>query len=277
MTVTPEIVSREGAICFPLLGGVTFDPPASFSLFGREIYFYGVIIALAFFVCMLWCLHNAHLTGMKADDVSDAYLWMMPCAIIGARAYYVLFRWDYFRSHPGEILAVWEGGLAIYGGIIAGIAAVILVCRHKKISPLAMLDLFSPPLLLGQAIGRWRNFFNREAFGAETGIFCRMGLETVYGEMVYVHPTFLYESVWNLTGFFLLRGFLRSGKRQFDGQCVALYFLWYGTGRAFIEGLRTDSLLIPSTAIRVSQLLSVLLAFAGAFTLLRKHEKHEKP
>ena len=136
-----------------------------------------------------------------------------------------------------------------------------------------MLDLLAPAVLLGQAVGRWGNFFNREAFGRETDIFCRMGLTAVTGETVFVHPTFLYESIWNAAGFLLLGTLLRRGKRRYNGQFTALYFLWYGTGRFFIEGLRTDSLLLPGTGMRVSQVLSALLAVFGALVLIRK--RHE--
>lgn len=268
MTALPDLIGRESAISFPMLGGIVFDPPSSITLFGRTVYLYGLVIAVAFAVGMLWCARHAPKLGVESEHVYDVFLWTLPAAIIGARLYYVLFRLDWYRAHPGEILAVWEGGLAIYGGILGGILAVWLTCRRRKVSALATLDLIAPAVLLGQAIGRWGNFFNREAFGRETEIFCRMGLTTATGETVYVHPTFLYESLWNTAGFVLMSTMLRKGRHRYNGQFLALYFLWYGLGRAFIEGLRTDSLMIPGTAVRVSQVLSILLAAGGAAVLV---------
>ncbi len=268
-----ETIQRSSAISFPFLGNLTVDPPASFTVFGREIYFYGIIIALAFLIGMSWSLRRASQFDIKKDDVYDTFLWMMPASILGARVYYVLFRLDYYMAHPGEILAVWEGGLAIYGGVIAGVLVIFLVCRHKGIDPLAMIDLFAGGCMLGQSIGRWGNFMNREAFGRETEIFCRMGLTSSSGETIYVHPTFLYESLWNFAGFLFLDWMIRRGKRKYNGQCLFFYFFWYGIGRCWIEGLRTDSLMLFGTGIRVSQLLSAVLAVFGAFMLWKNRKK----
>ena len=193
-------IQRNSTISFPFLGGLRLNPPAYFTVFGRNIYLYGVVIALGFILAILYCSKRAPEFGLKADDFYDFMIWLIPCSILGARLYYVLFQGEYYFSHPKEILAIWQGGLAIYGGIIAGILTCWAVCRKKKISVLAMLDLCCFGLLIGQALGRWGNFFNREAFGAETDIFCRMGLTAPDGTTVYVHPTFLYESLWNLTG-----------------------------------------------------------------------------
>ena len=263
-----ETIGRDSPVSFPMLGNLTVNPPASFSLFGRTVYFYGVIIALAFVAGMAWCLRRAKQAGLREDDLYDVFLWILPSAIVGARLYYVLFRLDYYLENPAEIPALWEGGLAIYGGVLAGLAAAVVVCRRKKIPPLSLLDLLAPACMLGQAIGRWGNFFNREAFGRETTVFCRMGLQAADGTILYVHPTFLYESLWNLIGFLFLDALLRRGRKRFNGQCLWLYFLWYGIGRAWIEGLRTDSLMIGSTGIRVSQILSLLLAALGAGMLI---------
>lgn len=263
-----ETIGRDSPVSFPMLGNLTVNPPASFSLFGRTVYFYGVIIALAFVAGMAWCLRRAKQAGLREDDLYDVFLWILPSAIVGARLYYVLFRLDYYLENPAEIPALWEGGLAIYGGVLAGLAAAVVVCRRKKIPPLSLLDLLAPACMLGQAIGRWGNFFNREAFGRETTVFCRMGLQAADGTILYVHPTFLYESLWNLIGFLFLDAFIRRGRKRFNGQCLWLYFLWYGIGRAWIEGLRTDSLMIGSTGIRVSQILSLLLAALGAGMLI---------
>ncbi len=274
-----QTIQRSSAISFPMLGGLTIDPPAYFTLFGRPIYFYGVFIALGFILGALYCAKISPRFGLKSDDIYDFLIWLIPLSIIGARLYYVLFRLDYYLQNPEEIVAIWEGGLAIYGGIIAGILTAWVLCRHKKIPLLTLLDVVVYGLLIGQILGRWGNFMNREAFGAETGIFCRMGLIAPDGSTLYVHPTFLYESLWNLIGLALLILFERKGRRKYDGQCLLLYFFWYGAGRAWIEGLRTDSLYLGNTGIRVSQALSVALALVSLVILLvqsRKEHPAEK-
>lgn len=259
-------IQRDSVISFPALG-ITLNPPASFALFGRTVYLYGVIIALAFIAGILYCGAKARKIGISEDAVYDVLLWLIPVGIIGARIYYVLFRIDYYTAHPSEIIAVWEGGLAIYGGVIAGALVILFFTKRRKISTLSFLDLFLTACILGQAIGRWGNFTNREAFGAQTEIFCRMGLTDPAGNTVFVHPTFLYESLWNFAGFFILNRILNS--RRYPGQCLFAYCLWYGLGRMWIEGLRTDSLYIPGTGIRISQLLSALLVIFGAVMLFR--------
>ena len=268
---------RDAAISFPMLGGLSIDPPYSFTVFGFEIYFYGVIIAAGFILAALFCARQAGKFGLSSDDLFDFVIWLIPSCIIGARLYYVLFRLDYFTANPSEIFSVRDGGLAIYGGIIAGVIAGILVCKRKRIPVFALGDLAAFGLLIGQAIGRWGNFINREAFGVETDVFCRMGLTTSDGVTIFVHPTFLYESLWNLTGLVILCLLLRRGARKYDGQFTWLYVLWYGLGRAWIEGLRTDSLYIGSTDIRVSQLLAILSALAAAVVLIINAGKKHSP
>ena len=268
-----ETIQRDSAISFPMFGDFSVNPPSYFTVFGKYIYFYGVIISIAFLIGIFFCTKNCGKFGLKEDDVYDVLIWMIPLSIVGARLYFVLFNLDYYLANPSEIIAVWEGGLAIYGGIIAGILVIFLVCRRKRISVAAMLDLLIIACILGQAIGRWGNFMNREAFGCETDVFCRMGLTTPAGDTIFVHPTFLYESVWNLAGFIMLCIFVNSGKRRYDGQCLLIYFVWYGLGTFWIEGLRTDSLYIGSTGIRASQLLSALLVVFGAFMLAVKSRK----
>ena len=272
-----ETIQRDSVISFPMLGNLRLNPPSYFTIFGRPIYFYGVIIGLAFLLGILFASKRAGRFGLKEDDIYDAAIWGIPCAIIGARLYYVLFQLDYYRQYPGEILAIRNGGLAIYGGVIAGVLTAYLVCRRKKIPFPAMLDCLCYGLLLGQIIGRWGNFMNREAFGAETNVFCRMGLTAPDGTTVYVHPTFLYESLWNLGVLLFLLWFDEAGKRRFDGHCITLYFLLYGLGRFWIEGLRTDSLYIGGTGIRVSQALSLVLVLASAALLIYKHSQPFSP
>ena len=272
-----ETMQRGSVISFPMLGDLHLNPPAYFTVFGRPIYFYGVLIGLGFLLGILYCAKKSPRFGLKPDDVYDVMLWLIPCSILGARLYYVLFRLDYYRDHLDELLAVWNGGLAIYGGVIAGILVAAFVARHKRIPFGALLDNLSFGLLIGQIVGRWGNFMNREAFGAETEIFCRMGLTAADGTTVYVHPTFLYESFWNLCVLLFLIRFERKGGRRFDGHCIALYFLLYGIGRFWIEGLRTDSLYLGSTGIRVSQALSLALAVGAAALLLIRGRRPFRP
>lgn len=268
---------RDAAISFPMLGDWSIDPPYSFTVFGFEIYFYGAIIALGFILAALFCAKQAAKFGLTSDDFFDFVIWLIPTCIIGARLYYVLFKLDYFLANPSEILSLRDGGLAIYGGIIAGVITGVLVCKKKKIPVLALGDLAAFGLLIGQAIGRWGNFINREAFGVETDIFCRMGLTTPDGVTVFVHPTFLYESLWNFTGFIILYILLHRGARKYDGQFTWLYVLWYGLGRAWVEGLRTDSLYIGTTDIRVSQLLAIVSALIAAAILIVNARKTHSP
>lgn len=243
----------SASISFPLLGDWSINPSNSFVLFGHTFYWYGVIIACGFLLAVSYCYHRSKEFGFRQDDVTDNLLFAVPLGIIGARIYYVIFYGNYHTFR--DIIAIWEGGLAIYGGLIVAVITVFIVCRVKKISALALLDLVSFGILIGQLIGRWGNFMNREAFGRETDIFCRMGL-TLNGATIYVHPTFLYESLWNLIGFISLHIFSKKVQKKFDGQYILMYFAWYGLGRVWIEGLRTDSLYLGSTGIRVSQLLA---------------------
>ena len=270
-----ETIQRDSSISFPMLGNFSIDPPSYFTVFGRNIYFYGVLIALGFLLAILFCGKKSADFGIRADDFYDLMLWLIPLSIVGARLYFVLFRLEDYLDDPVSILYVHEGGLAIYGGVIVGVLCVMGVCRHKKIPIPAMLDLAILGLLIGQIVGRWGNFMNREAFGTETTIFCRMGLTAPDGTTIYVHPTFLYESLWNLVCFVFLLCFIKAGKRRYDGQCALIYFFWYGLGRAWIEGLRTDSLYIGGSGIRVSQLLSLILALtAGTILLLQSRKPH---
>ena len=275
MIPNPDTVSRGSAVSFPMLGNLVLNPSASVTVFGREIYWYGILIALAFLLAMSWCVRHAKAVSLTADNVYDVILWLIPLSIIGARLYYVLFRLDYYLKYPAEIIRIWEGGLAIYGGLLSGVLVIFLTARRKHFSALSMLDLIAPACMLGQAIGRWGNFMNREAYGRTTDIFCRMGLQMNNGEFIYVHPTFLYESLWNLTGFCFLSRFVAKGKRRYPGQAALLYFLWYGLGRVWIEGLRTDSLMLGNTGIRVSQLLSLLLALTSAILLILNRRRYE--
>lgn len=267
---------RDAAISFPMLGDFSINPSASFEVFGISIYYYGAIFALSFLVAITFCAKQSSRFGFTEDDIYDICIWIMPLSVIGARLYYVAFEWSSYSDNLMDIFKVWEGGLAFYGGVIAGVLTGYIWTRVKKVSAGAMADLVSRALLIGQAIGRWANFMNREAFGAETDIWCRMGLTTASGVTYYVHPTFLYESLWNITGFILLGVFMKKGKRTWDGQLFTLYVLWYGIGRMMIEGLRTDSLYLFDTGIRVSQALAGGSAIVAAFILLYMSKKDKK-
>lgn len=264
-------------ISFPNLG-ITVDPsPVAFTIFGKEIYWYGIIIACGFLLAVLYMMYRANTFGLTQDDVLDLILWAVPIGVVCARLYYCVFYWDLYRDNPISMLYIWEGGLAIYGGIIGGAITVLVLSRVKKIPPLVMLDNASMGVIIGQICGRWGNFMNREAHGSVTDSFFKMGLADAAGNITYYHPTFLYESVWNLVGFLCLHFYCR--KRKFDGEVFLLYVAWYGLGRAWIEGLRTDSLYLFSTGIRVSQLVAAVsfIAAAGAiaFVLLKKKPKPE--
>ena len=243
-------------ITFPNLG-ITVDPdPVAFTLFGKEIYWYGIIIATGFLLAALYMMYRAKTFGLTQDDVLDVILWVVPIGVICARLYYCLFYWELYRDDPISMLYIWEGGLAIYGGIIGGAITIVILSRVKKIPTLVMLDDAAMGVLIGQIMGRWGNFMNREAHGGVTDSFFKMGLTDAFGTVTYYHPTFLYESVWNLIGFAGLHFYCK--KRKFDGEIFLLYCAWYGLGRAWIEGLRTDSLYLFSTGIRVSQLVAIV-------------------
>ena len=256
----------NGIITFPMFGDkFSINPPSSFNFFGLPLYLYGFVIAIGFLLAYFYCNRRVKNFGLTQDNFIDMLLIAVPSAVIGARLYYVVFNFSIFKGSFWSVFDIRSGGLAIYGAIIFAVIAVLIFCRVKKTSVGAYFDLGAFGLLIGQTVGRWGNFFNREAFGRETDIFCRMGLTDAAGKTIYVHPTFLYESLWNILGLILLHIFSKSGKRRYDGQIFAMYVAWYGFGRMIIEGLRTDSLMLFNTGLRVSQVLagaSVVIALA---------------
>jgi len=261
----------EAVISFPLFGeNFKLNPPQSFELFGREFYWYGVIIAVGFLLAALYAFKVAKRYGLTQDNIIDMLLCGVPAGIIGARLYYVIFKFSEFKRDSfidtlWECCKIWEGGLAIYGGIIFGVLAVFIYTRVKKMSVLPFIDIAGLGFLIGQAIGRWGNFINREAYGysgSNVKVPWKMGLDN--GSLIYVHPTFLYESLWNIIGFLLIH--LYSKRRKYDGQVFLMYVTWYGLGRAIIEGLRVDSLMIGD--MRVSQTLASATFVIGAIILL---------
>ena len=283
-------ILTDSPIRFPgLFGDWAFTASGTIHLGSFTIHWYGILITLGLLLASWYCLRHKEQYGIREDDFLDALIWGIPSGIIGARIYYVLFYLDLFRGSDGTFrwgsaIAVWDGGLAIYGAVIAIVIVAVVVCCIKKIKLFALLDFFAPGLLIGQAIGRWGNFMNREAFGGITGLPWRMELTTLTGDAVCVHPTFFYESLWNFIGFLLI-AFIISKNRRFDGENTWFYCLWYGFGRFWIEGLRSDSLYLFhwqlfGQPIRVSQALSLVLVLVAAFMLyyhlsVKKHSPEE--
>jgi len=224
--------------------------PVAFSLFGFDIRWYGLLIALGFILAIFLAYRRAGDFGIKGDEVIDFAVWLMPLSIIGARLYYVLFSWDMYKDDPMSVFDIRSGGLAIHGGIIAGVITAAVFCKVHRINMLDLLDLIFPEVALGQAIGRWGNFFNSEAHGGPTDLPWAIEVD---GELV--HPTFLYESIWCL----LLFAFLiwMSKRRKFKGQIVCLYGMLYSVERCAVEALRTDSLMIGP--FRQAQVISVAI------------------
>lgn len=271
-------------VVFPGLGFSVNVKEIAFRVFGWPIHWYGIIIALGFLLAVGYCSRKADRYGITQDDIADLLLCAVPLCIIGARLYYIIFYLDLFRSvdgslNFGQMVRVWDGGLAIYGAILMAVVVALVFCKVRKISFLALADLGSFGLLIGQLVGRWGNFVNIEAYGAPTELPWRMGIyDTVGGVYQYmeVHPTFLYESLWNLLGFLLL-ALVVAKRRKFDGQIFFSYVAWYGLGRAWIEGLRTDSLYLFSTGIRVSQLLALVTCVASVAVLVVRLRKPNAP
>ena len=257
-------MSDYSVISFPSLG-IELDPSRTLNIGPLSINMYGLIIAFGLLMAVLYACRRSKQFGLKNDDLMDGVLFIVPFAIICARLYYCIFQWDSYQDNPVEILYIWKGGLAIYGGVIGAALGIIVFSKVKKVHIGAVLDITALGFLIGQSIGRWGNFFNREAFGAETESFLRMGLQNARtGQVTYVHPTFLYESLWNAAGFVLIH-FL-SKRRKYDGQVALLYVAWYGLGRTFIEGLRQDSLYWGQ--LRVSQILAAVSCFAAVAALM---------
>jgi phosphatidylglycerol:prolipoprotein diacylglycerol transferase len=254
-----EIVQSmpNATVTFPMLGeGFAFTAPGTYTLFGFTLHWYGLIIALGFILAYLYANRHCRDFGLTQDNIIDMLLCAVPAAVVGARLYYVIFYFSLFKDNLWNVFKLWEGGLAFYGAVIGAVIAVIIYCRVRKLPIGPFFDIGGLGLLIGQIVGRWANFINREAFGGETEVFCRMGLTDASGNTIYVHPTFLYESLWNILGLVLLHLFSKAGKRRYDGQLFAMYVAWYGFGRMLIEGLRTDSLYFFDTGLRVSQLLA---------------------
>ncbi|NLF35417.1 MAG: prolipoprotein diacylglyceryl transferase [Clostridiales bacterium] len=276
------------AVTFPGLGLSFQMDRVAFTVFGHPVYWYGIIIACGFSLAVHYCWRRAPAFGVIPDHILDMLLFAVPLSIAGARLYYVLFYLDLYRRPDGSLnfarmVRVWDGGLAIYGAVIAGVLTVFIFTKIRKLSFAAWADMGCLGLLIGQAVGRWGNFVNGEAYGGPTALPWRMGVYRLAGgtlQLLEVHPTFLYESLWNTAGFCVLAFLSRGGRRKFDGMLFTCYIAWYGFGRGLIEGMRSDSLYLFQTGIRISQLLgfassALAVAFLIYHLAVRKHTPEE--
>lgn len=277
-------------VSFP---GFNIEPfhmdPIAFSVFGIQVHWYGVIITFGMILSVLYAMYHAKYERVKTDDVIDLALYLIIFGVIGARLYYVIMEFDSYIATGGtfwenvgktlyNIIAVWNGGLAIYGGIIAGVITGFLFARRKRIRFSVVADIAGPSVLIGQLIGRWGNFVNVEAFGGETTLPWRMGIlksvdggQSFYSEM-YVHPTFLYESLWNLLGVILIT--ILYKKKKFHGQMFLFNMAWYGFGRMCIEGLRSDSLYVGN--MRISQFVGFVAFVLGTVLMILNLHREKK-
>lgn len=257
-------------ISFPNLGIEFVLNRIAFSIFGINVYWYGIIIACGLLAAIGYALYAAKYAGLKQDDLLNMLLIALPVSIICARLYYVAFSWAEFKDDPMEIFDIRSGGIAVYGSLIGAALVVFTYCKAKKIKIGMVLDILAIGFLIGQAIGRWGNFVNGEAFGSVTNLPWGMSIRQG-GALVanYAHPTFLYESLWNAVGILILLQYKKF--KKFDGELFCGYIVWYGLGRAWIEGLRMDSLYIGM--FRISQILAVLSVIAGILLIVYGRKK----
>lgn len=252
-------------VTFPSLN-LSFDiNNVAFSIGDYDVYWYGIIIGIGFILAFLYAMKNLKRFGISADKFLDCVIVGLITAVLGARLYYVLFRWDMYKDNLASIFAIHDGGLAIYGGIIGALLGGCIVAKIVKLSIPAVLDIAALGFLIGQGIGRWGNFVNQEAFGTPTDLPWGMMSENTAGQTV--HPCFLYESLWCLLGFVLLHIFSKKF-RKYDGQIFLLYLAWYGLERMIVEGLRTDSLYTPFLNLRVSQILAAVTMITAIVLLI---------
>ena len=285
---------NESTILFPNLNLVLTNVGKSVSVCGFEIAYYGIVIALGMALGIMLILHIARESGQNEDTYVDLTLITIVCAVIGARVYYVIFSWQDYKDNLLQIFNIRGGGLAIYGGVIAGLITILVFAKVKKLDAYLLLDTVCPGLAVGQILGRWGNFFNREAFGGySNGLFAmalprdavRQGeitgemlehLKVINGvEFIQVHPTFLYESFWNLMLLLCLLHLWRH--RRYQGQIVLTYLAGYGLGRMWIESLRTDQLLLPVSRIPVSQVVAGIMILVSVALMIKKSRGRGKP
>jgi len=266
-------MNPDATITFPMFGdGFILDLPRYFTIFGFNIYYYGMFITAGYILAGIYLLKRKKLFNLSGDNILDLLLIAIVCGLIGARLYYMLFNFNNFFAPGmwGNIIRFRDGGLAVYGGIIASGLAYIIYSRIKKIPLGNLLDAAGFGLFVGQAVGRWGNFVNREAYGVETDLPWKMGL-TSGGVTTYVHPAFIYEGLWNVIGLLIMHIFSKKSKTKYPGQYFLFYVAWYGLGRFMIEGLRTDSLLIWGTQLRASQWLAAISFFVAIGILIYNH------
>ena len=278
-------------VSFPGMGLDFEVNRVAFSIGDLPVYWYGILIALGFILAILYVSRRAREFGVDADRMLDVILGGAIGGIVGARAYYVILQWDYYGQNLSQIFNTRSGGMAIYGGLIGGVLIGLLMCKIRRVKFMPALDLVVGGFLIGQGIGRWGNFVNIEAFGANTSLPWGMSSSVITDYLTQheaeleaigmdidpnmpVHPTFLYESLWCLLGFAFIAWYTR--RRKFDGELTLLYMMWYGAGRAVIEGLRTDSLMIPGTSLRASQVLAAAMAVVAAIIWIVKTSKVKK-
>nr|WP_238544530.1 prolipoprotein diacylglyceryl transferase [Geomicrobium sp. JCM 19037] len=250
--------------------------PVAIEIFGWPIYWYGLIIMLGGLLAFLLANHEAKRRGLHSELLLDLLIWAVPISIVSARLYYVLFRLDYYLENPGQIIAIWEGGLAIHGALIGAVITAIVFAKKRGVSFWKLADITAPSILLGQAIGRWGNFMNQEAHGGEVSrqflenlMLPEFIINQMYIDGTYYHPTFLYESLWSLIGVAILLYLRRVNLRR--GELFLTYVIWYSFGRLFIEGLRTDSLMIFDL-LRTAQVLSIVLIIGAVAVLIYRRK-----
>ena len=248
--------------------------PVALQLGPISIRWYAICIVSGLILAVYLSMKEAPRKKIDPDDIIDFILIAFPLAIVGARLYYVFFEWGYYSQHLGEIFAIWNGGIAIYGGLLTGALVLYLFSRRRLIEPIDFLDIAAPSVMIAQSIGRWGNFFNQEAYGAAVKSlnylpsFIR---DQMYIDSSYRQPTFLYESSWNLLGFLLILILRRKPQFLRQGEITAFYLIWYGFGRMIIEGMRTDSLMFAG--LRVSQWLSMILILVGLAIIIYQRRK----
>lgn len=260
-------------ITFPNLGLEFNINPVAFSIFERDIYWYGIIIVSGIILALVLAWKNRDTYQISWDTLTDFVFWAIPIGIVSARIYYVVFEWEYYKDHLTEIIKIWNGGIAIYGAIIGGVLTAIIFCKKRKIKFLDLCDFCAPYLAFCQSIGRWGNFVNREAYGEITNGLLKMGIyDSSVGSYIYVQPTFLYESICTFAIFCII--YLNRHNRKYSGQMFYLYMMLYGISRFVVEGFRTDSLYLG--IFRISQILGLTFAVIFGILLVKAKIKREK-
>lgn len=264
----------ETTIGFPGLGIADFAVnPVAFTIFDRDIAWYGIIIAIGMVLAYFYASHKMKVEGLSADDFLDIVLFTVPAGIVFARAFYVVFSLDEYDTFY-EMIAIWNGGISILGAVIGGIIAIVCVTKFKKISTLKALDSLAPAVLIGQILGRWGNFMNAEVYGNETTLPWRMRITDWHGTFE-VHPLFLYESLWNLLGFIIIQFIYKN--KKYDGQIFLFYLFWYGLIRSILEPMRSDTFILKTFGgLPISFMISAAACAAALIIMIVKSVKTRK-